>query len=75
MEEPFSHIQDRYLKHFNSHAKGYMWKRLGLLVDMAGTLESNGMHDDDDRLVKAGMDDTEWIPAIHIYFSDDLTVA
>ena len=37
-----SAIQERYLA-FNSHAKGYMWKRCGQLLDMSLTLQENGI--------------------------------
>ncbi|KAI8802152.1 hypothetical protein BJ742DRAFT_912522 [Cladochytrium replicatum] len=74
-EERLSAIQDRY-QALNSHAKGYMWKRLGTLLDMSMTLEQNGIRDDSEDFHRVGvMDEDEWLPAIHLYFSDDLTVA
>lgn len=73
-EEKLSAIQDRYLA-LNAHAKGYVWKRLGKPLDMKLTLEQNGMKDDSDAFEKVGMNDDEWLPIVHLYFSDDLTVA
>ncbi|KAI8852018.1 hypothetical protein BC829DRAFT_385757 [Chytridium lagenaria] len=66
-EEKLSAIQERYMA-YNSHAKGYMWKRLGALLDMNATLEQNGIRDE-------GFIWSQYLPAIHLYFSDDLTVA
>jgi hypothetical protein len=83
VEETLAAIQDRYLA-YNAHARGYMWKRLGGLLDMTLTLEENGIMDDSDKYEKLGMDPDEFIPTLHIYFryitfsidsSDDLTVA
>ncbi|KAJ3039814.1 Cytochrome b5 domain-containing protein 1 [Rhizophlyctis rosea] len=73
-EEKLAAIQDRYMK-FNSHAKGYMWKRLGALLDMSLTLEQNGIKDESATFESLGMDEEQWLPVIHLYFSDDLTVA
>ena len=52
-----------------------MWKRLGKLLDMSLTLDANGIADEDNLFEKLGMDTEEYLPAIHLYFSDDLTVA
>ncbi|ORY48746.1 hypothetical protein BCR33DRAFT_782431 [Rhizoclosmatium globosum] len=74
VEEKLSAIQDRYMA-LNSHAKGYMWKRLGTLLDMTVTLEENGIKDEGPMMEKLGMDEENYLPTIHLYFSDDLTVA
>ncbi|KAJ3332581.1 Cytochrome b5 domain-containing protein 1 [Blyttiomyces sp. JEL0837] len=73
-EERLSAIQERYMA-LNSHAKGYMWKRLGALLDMSLTLEQNGIRDEGIMMDRLGMDDEQYLPTIHLYFSDDLTVA
>ncbi|KAI9101975.1 hypothetical protein DFS34DRAFT_647764 [Phlyctochytrium arcticum] len=73
-EEKLSAIQDRYLL-YNSHAKGYMWKRLGQLLDMSRTLEENGVKEESHQFEQVGMDEEDWLPAVHLYFSDDLTIA
>lgn len=73
-EETISAIQERYLSN-NAHAKGYMWKRLGNLLDMSMNLEENGVIDERETFEKLGLNDEEFMPAIHLYFSDDLTVA
>jgi hypothetical protein len=73
-EETIIDIQDRYLA-LNSHAKGYMWKRQGTLLDMNSTMEENGIPDQSAVFERVGMDEEAWLPAIHLYFSDDLTVA
>eukprot|EP00842_Homolaphlyctis_polyrhiza_P005281 jgi/Hompol1/5754/HPOL_002075-RA len=73
-EDRLSAIQDRYMQ-LNAHAKGYMWKRLGVLLDMSMTLEENGIRDESAYFERLGIDEDQWLPAIHLYFSDDLTVA
>lgn len=52
-----------------------MWKRLGNLLDMSQDLEANGILDESATFDKLGMDEEEFLPVIHLYFSDDLTVA
>lgn len=74
-EETLTQIQERYSKAFNCHAKGYMWKRLGVLLDMNSTLDGNHIVDEADKFEMAGMDEDEHLIIIHLYFSDDLTVA
>ncbi|KAJ3225610.1 Cytochrome b5 domain-containing protein 1 [Chytriomyces hyalinus] len=74
IEEKLSAIQDRYMS-LNGHAKGYMWKRLGTLLDMNTTLEENGVKDEGLLMEKLGMDEEQYLPTIHLYFSDDLTIA
>ncbi|TPX31969.1 hypothetical protein SmJEL517_g04796 [Synchytrium microbalum] len=73
-EESLNAIQDRY-EALNAHARGYKWKRLGAILDMSLTLEGNGIADESARFQKLDMDDEHWLPAIHLYFADDLTVA
>lgn len=67
-EESVSAIQNRYLTAFNSHAKGYMWKRLGTLIDMSQNLEANAIKDESDIFEKVGMNQDDYLPAIHLYF-------
>lgn len=44
-------------------------------ADMSKTLEDNGITDDDEALDKLDMDNDGYIPVIHIYYNDDLTIA
>ena len=67
-------ILDRYLE-LNLHAASYTWKRLGRVLDMDKNLEENGIPDETDELLELGIDTEEYIPAIHLYFNDDLTIA
>ena len=73
-EEKLNAIQDRYMA-YNAHAKGYMWKRLGTLLDMTKTLEENGVRDEGPQMERLGMDEDLYLPSLHLYFSDDLTIA
>lgn len=72
-EESLQAIQKRYLQ-FNAHAKGYTWKRLGNILDMSQNLKLNGVEDESEVMERVGMDEEEWLPRVHLYFADDLTV-
>eukprot|EP01041_Mallomonas_annulata_P009178 gene9178-19020_t len=77
-EETVNDILDRYLQ-YNQHAKSYTWKALirGVFVNlnMNQTLEQNEVYDETDTFYELGMDDDFYIPTLHIYFNDDLTIA
>merc|ERR1719335_1015237 len=74
VEETINEIQARYEKH-NQHAGSYVWKRLGMPLDMQSTLEDNGVKDDSAELLSVGIDPEDHVPVLHLYFSDDLTEA
>eukprot|EP00051_Salpingoeca_urceolata_P030130 m.8207 g.8207 ORF g.8207 m.8207 type:complete len:216 (-) comp3167_c0_seq1:91-738(-) len=71
-EETLHVICDRYLR-YNSHAKSYTWKFLGTNLDMDKTLQENGVSDDADDMHQLSMDETQWLPRLHVYYNDDLT--
>ena len=78
-EETLEEIQRRYLA-FNKHSGSYTWKRtdedkVARLLDMRQTLAANGIPDEDNQFELLNLDPMEWVPIIHLYFSDDLTVA
>jgi len=74
-EETINEILERY-KEINSHAASYTWKRLGRPLEMESTLDENDILDETDEFERLEIDQEEWyIPAIHLYFNDDLTVA
>ena len=72
-EENMNEILDRYLD-FNAHAASYTWKRLGKVLDMDATLQENQIPDETAECLQLGMDPEEYIPTIHLYFDDDLTI-
>lgn len=72
-EENMNEILDRYLIH-NFHAASYTWKRLGQNLDMRKNLDENGIEDETKECLQLGIDPDEYIPAIHLYFDDDLTI-
>ena len=72
-EETMVEILDRYLP-YNDHAASYTWKILGRPLDMELTLEDNGIEDYADEFNVLEIDDNLYIPTIHLYFNDDLTV-
>ena len=73
-EESMNEILDRYIEH-NQHAYSYTWKRLGKVLDMDQNLAGNNIIDDYDELLNLDIDPDEYIPCIHLFFDDDLTVA
>jgi cytochrome b involved in lipid metabolism len=73
-EESLDEIRDRYLV-YNSHARSYIWKTHGKELAMDKTLHENGIHDEQDTFTDLRMNSDFYIPAIHLHFADDLTVA
>ncbi|GMI30405.1 hypothetical protein TeGR_g11155 [Tetraparma gracilis] len=79
-EETVAKIQDRYVA-FNGHAGSYTWKRLSedgeafVVMDMGMTLEQNGVVDEDVDFEKLMIPDDYYVPVIHLYFNDDLSIA
>lgn len=77
-EESLEEIRERYLE-YNAHAASYTWKMLKagkfLPMDMALTLEENGVVDESVEFEELGIDDDAFTPCIHLYFNDDLTLA
>ena len=72
-EENMNEILDRYLK-YNAHASSYTWKRMGKVLDMDLNLQENGIPDDTEECLSLGIDPEDYIPTIHLYFDDDLTI-
>ena len=73
-EETLNEILDRYIE-INKHAASYTWKRLGRPLNMEATLEDNDIPDDRQEYIDLGIDEDAYIPAIHLFYNDDLTVA
>ena len=73
-EESINEILNRY-KVINDHAGSYIWKSLeNKPLDMEGTLEENGIIDEQEKYEKLDIPETQWyITPILIYFNDDLT--
>jgi hypothetical protein len=42
---------------------------------MDKTLEENDIPDETEEFIELGLDEDSYIPAIHLYYNDDLTVA
>ena len=40
---------------------------------MTKTLQQNGISDESEAFYELNMDEDEFLPAIHLYFNDDLT--
>ncbi|KAI9220628.1 hypothetical protein BC828DRAFT_415521 [Blastocladiella britannica] len=73
-EEPIQAILNRYIV-YNAHASGYVWKFLGRVLDMSQTLAENGIPDESDTMAHVGITEKDWLPALFLYYADDLTVA
>ena len=73
-EEIMNEILDRYIE-TNEHAASYTWKRLGRPLDMDKTLEENDIPDETEEFVDLNIDENAYIPCVHLYYNDDLTVA
>jgi hypothetical protein len=73
-EEILNEILDRYIE-LNEHAASYTWKRLGRPLDMHKTLEQNDIPDETSEFVNLNIDEDSYIPCVHLYYNDDLTVA
>ena len=78
-EETLEEIQRRYLG-YNMHSASYTWKRTDhtggtRLLSMRETLDANGIPDESDQFDALDIDPDTFVPIIHLYFSDDLSVA
>ena len=73
-EETMNEILDRYME-LNEHAASYTWKRLGRPLDMEKTLSENDIPDQTEEFIDLNIDEHSYIPAVHLYYNDDLTVA
>jgi len=73
-EETLEEILNRFYK-YNKHAGSYTWKYNGLNLTMTKTLEQNGVKDEDEEFYELNFNEEDWLPAIHVYFNDDLTEA
>lgn len=70
-------VQERYLP-INAHANSYTWRRLdpeARDLDMTLTLDGNRIFDETDSFESLGLNSDYYIPAIHLYYDDDLTEA
>ena len=65
-------IQKRYFV-YNLHAASYTWKYRGETLDMYKTLQENGISDEFENFYELNMDEDLYLPAVHLYFNDDLT--
>lgn len=72
-EERLADIRERYIR-YNRHAHSYTWKRLGRVLNMDLTLDENGIPDESDEFANLNIDEDQYIPALHVYFNDDLTI-
>jgi hypothetical protein len=77
-EETIADILERYME-YNQHAKSYTWKALIgdqlVTLNMNKTLEENNVVDESKVFYDLGMNDDYYLPTLHIYFNDDLTIS
>mmetsp|Transcript_22296 Transcript_22296/g.39468 ORF Transcript_22296/g.39468 Transcript_22296/m.39468 type:complete len:241 (+) Transcript_22296:208-930(+) len=76
-EETIREIEDRYLD-WNAHSQSYTWKILDgdcfRPLDMDLNLTENGLEDENALFDKLSIPRETFIPTIHVYFNDDLTI-
>jgi len=75
-EETLHDVLVRYLA-VNAHAASYTWRRHdrgSRVLDMNKTLDGNGITDESEEFESLGLPADYYVPAVHLYFNDDLTV-
>ena len=60
---------------YNSHAGSYTWKYYGRNLEMAKTLDQNGVEEQSKEFYHLRMNEDSYLPPISLYFNDDLTEA
>eukprot|EP00898_Chlorokybus_atmophyticus_P006209 jgi/Chlat1/658/Chrsp103S01060 len=83
-EETVEEIRERFMAH-NAHGGSYTWKVMlrdpntGAWnfepLDLRLTLDENGVPDERGDYQQLALNDDFYIPVIHLYYNDDLTVA
>lgn len=78
-EQRIRDINDLY-RSYNAHAGSYTWKKLNKqgkmeILDDNKTLQENGLPDMSKELAELLIDEAEYLPAVYLYFNDDLTKA
>ncbi|XP_026747766.1 cytochrome b5 domain-containing protein 1 [Trichoplusia ni] len=71
-EETIYEIMMRYYPH-NNHLWSYSWRYLGKPLNLSKNLDDNGIPDERDRFSDVALPDNIHIPAILLYYNDDLT--
>mmetsp|Transcript_34598 Transcript_34598/g.40461 ORF Transcript_34598/g.40461 Transcript_34598/m.40461 type:complete len:223 (-) Transcript_34598:191-859(-) len=69
-------VKTRYI-FVNAHAHSYTWMRhdaQSRVLDMSKTLDDNGIFDEAEEFEAVGLSADFYIPAVHLYFNDDLTI-
>ena len=81
-EEALSEIRTRY-ETINAHSSAYLWKAFVAAekggvelreLDMNASLSGNGIVDEGGAFAECGLEDDFFLPVLHLYWSDDLTV-
>jgi len=73
-EDTLEDIQGRYLR-YNQHAAGYTWKHKGRPLNMQKTLHENDIEDAVEQFAAVDVHDDPYIPAVHLDYNDELTIA
>ncbi|KAH8298212.1 hypothetical protein KR018_011029 [Drosophila ironensis] len=74
-EDSIFDIQQKYKQRYNHHAGSYEWRKFSnggktpSVLDLNGTLDENGLTDDEDSTVELPP------PSIWLYYTDDITIA
>jgi hypothetical protein len=76
-EETLSDIVNTRYLFVNAHAHSYTWMRHddhSRVLVMSKTLDDNGIFDESEEFEAVGLSADFYVPAVHLYFNDDLTV-
>ncbi|KAH8352055.1 hypothetical protein KR084_001506 [Drosophila pseudotakahashii] len=74
-EDSIYDIQQKYKQRYNHHAGSYEWRKFSKggkgcsILDLNGTLDENGLMDEEDSTVELPP------PSIWLYYTDDITIA
>nr|NP_608823.2 uncharacterized protein Dmel_CG15429, isoform A [Drosophila melanogaster]AAF51026.2 uncharacterized protein Dmel_CG15429, isoform A [Drosophila melanogaster]AGK43567.1 AT30604p1 [Drosophila melanogaster] len=74
-EDSIYDIQQKYKQRYNHHAGSYEWRKFSnggkscSILNLNGTLDENGLTDDEDSNVELPP------PSIWLYYTDDITIA
>ncbi|KAH8262726.1 cytochrome b5 domain-containing protein 1 [Drosophila bipectinata] len=74
-EDSIYDIQQKYKQRYNHHAGSYEWRKFSnggktcSVLDLNGTLDENGLIDEEDSTVELPP------PSIWLYYTDDITIA
>ena len=72
-EEKAAELRQRWMRlNGVEDCSSYVFKLLGRVLDLSQTLEENGLKDERDEMDELGINGSEFIPVLHVYYDDQL---